>query len=84
MAQLKRASIEAFAHRVSLVGFGREISERWAELFAALKRKGQLIPANDLAVAATALHLGFHLVVGDEDEKHFRRVPGLRIELLTV
>jgi predicted nucleic acid-binding protein len=83
-AQLKRASIEAFVQRAALVGFGREISERWAELFAALKRGGQLIPANDIAVAATALHLGFHLIVGEEDERHFRRVPGLRVELLTV
>lgn len=80
----KHAKIEALIGRVVLVDFGREIAERWAELFAALRRRGELIPANDIAVAATALHLGFDLVVGDEDEGHFRRVPDLRVKLLAV
>lgn len=80
----KSAKIEALIGRVALVDFGREIAERWAELFAALRQRGQLIPANDIAVAATALHLGFDLVVGDEDEAHFRRVPELRVKLLAV
>jgi predicted nucleic acid-binding protein len=38
-----------------------------------------LIPANDLAVAATALHLEYGVLVGPEDEAHFRRVDGLRV-----
>ena len=80
----KSAKIEALIGRVTLVDFGREIAERWAELFAALRRRGQLIPANDIAVAATALHLGFDLVIGGEDEAHFRRVPELRLKLLRV
>ena len=33
-----------------------------------------LIPSNDLAVAATAQHLGFGVLVGPLDEHHFRRV----------
>jgi predicted nucleic acid-binding protein len=41
-----------------------------------------LIPANDLAVAATALSLGFGVVVGPGDHANFRQVPGLRVELL--
>ncbi len=83
-SQAKRASIEAFVERAALVPFGREIAERWAELFAALRGRGQLIPANDIAVAAMALHLGFHLIVGEEDEAHFRQVPGLGVDVLTV
>jgi predicted nucleic acid-binding protein len=43
---------------------------------------GTLIPSNDLAVAATALHLGFGVLVGPQDEAHFRRVPELRVERL--
>jgi len=35
-------------------------------------------------VAATALHLNFGVLVGPRDEAHFREVPGLRVELLTV
>ena len=59
-------------------------AERWAELFATLSRRGRLIPANDLAVAATALHLGFGVLVGPQDEAHFRSVPGLRVERLAL
>lgn len=83
-AARKRASVEALIERVPVVPFGREIAELWAELFARMKQRGELIPANDLAVAATAAHLGFGVLVGNRDEAHFRRIPGLRVEVLTV
>ena len=41
-----------------------------------------MIPSNDLAVAATARHLDYAVLVGQGDEKRFRGVPGLRIERL--
>jgi predicted nucleic acid-binding protein len=47
-----------------------------------LSRAGRLIPSNDLAVAATALDLGFGVLVGPTDEAHFRAVPGLRVVAL--
>jgi predicted nucleic acid-binding protein len=78
----RRAKIAALVERVPLVEFGQEVAERWAELFTHLSRRGQLIPANDLAVAATALHLGFGVLVGVRDEAHFRRVPKLRVQPL--
>ena len=43
---------------------------------------GRLIPSNDLAVAATAVHLGFGVVIGPREEKHFRRIEGLRCEVI--
>lgn len=49
-----------------IVEFDRAIAERWAGLFAALTRDGAMIPANDLAVAATATHLGFAVLLGPE------------------
>ena len=82
-ASARRAKITALVDRVPLIEFGRAIAERWAELFATLSRRGELIPANDLAVASTALHLDFALLVGPRDDEHFRRVPGLRVELLS-
>ncbi len=82
-ADRKRASVDAFVQRVQLVSFGREIAERWAELFARLRRRGELIPANDLAVAATAVHLGFGVLVGDRGEGHFRRIPDLQVKLVS-
>ena len=80
----RRSKIAALVARVPIVEFGRETAERWAELFAALSRQGQLIPANDLAVAATAVHLGFGVLVGRLGEEHFHRVPELRVQLFPV
>jgi tRNA(fMet)-specific endonuclease VapC len=76
----RRSRIDALASVVGIVDLGPGIAEEWARLFAALSREGALIPANDLAVAATALHLGYGVLVGPADEAHFRRVPGLRVE----
>jgi predicted nucleic acid-binding protein len=81
-ASYRRSKIEALALRLPVVEFGMEAAQKWAVLFGLLHRQGRLIPANDLAVAATALHLGFGVLVGPEDESHFRRVPDLRVELL--
>ncbi len=81
-AARRRARIDALAAAVPIVDFGAAIAEEWARLFSTLSRAGQLIPANDLAVAATAVHLGFGVLVGPADERHFRLVPGLRVELL--
>jgi len=81
-ATRRRAKIDALLAQVPIVDFGMEVAERWADLFATLSRKGGLIPANDLIVAATALHLGFGVLAGPGDESHFRRVPGLQVVTL--
>src|SRR5204862_247662 len=68
--------------RFPVVDFTRETVARWADLFATLSRAGTMIPSNDLAVAATALQLGFTVLVGPKDERHYRAVPGLRCQRL--
>ena len=83
-AAARRTRIDALAVRVPVVEFGVTIAKEWARLFATLSRVGQLIPANDLAVAATATHLGFTVLVGPSDERHFRRVEGLDVEVLRI
>ena len=83
-AAARRARIDALTLRIPIVEFDAAIAEVWAKLFAVLSRRGQLIPANDLAVAATAQHLGFGVLVGPSDEHHFRRVSGLRVETLSL
>ena len=83
-AARRRAWIEAFVSRVPLVDFARGAAAHWTRLFAVLSRAGRLIPATDLVVAATALELGFGVLVGPRDEAHFRTVPGLRVEALAV
>jgi len=79
----RRSRIDALVTRLPIVEFGRAIAERWADLFAALTRDGSRIPANDLAVAATAIHLGFAVLLGPEGEEHYERVPDLHVARLS-
>jgi predicted nucleic acid-binding protein len=78
----RRAKIDALVAVAPVVDFGSAEAERWSDLYAHLSRAGALIPANDLAVAATALELGYGVLVGPADEAHFRRVPKLRVVVL--
>jgi len=80
LAALRRAQLAVLAD--SVIEFGLQMAERWSDLVAELSRRGQQIPANDAAVAATALELDYGVLVGPADEAHFRRVPGLRVETL--
>ena len=81
-AEARRARIEALVATTGVVDFDAAIAEQWAELFALLSKRGRMIPSNDLAVAATARHLDFGVLVGPADEKHFRTVPALRVAVL--
>jgi predicted nucleic acid-binding protein len=77
-ARQRKARIDALVSHCGIVEFNRTTAERWSEIFAQLNRDGRMIPSNDIAVAATALELDFGVLVGPADEKHFRRVSGLR------
>ena len=81
-ARSRSARVDALAERLSVVTFDGGCGRVWARLFAEQSVKGQRIPANDLIVAATALHLGFGVLVGPADERHFRTVEGLQVEVL--
>lgn len=81
-AASRRAKVDAIVARAPVVEFDASVAARWAEVYSKLHRAGTLIPSNDLAVAASALHLGFGVLVGPDDEAHFRRVAGLRVEVL--
>jgi predicted nucleic acid-binding protein len=83
-ARSRLERIQAILSRCPIVEFDRAIAARWADLFADLSRRGSLIPANDMAVAATALHLDFAVLIGPDDEEHFRRVDALRCKVLDV
>ena len=83
-AAARRARVEALTAHVPVVDFDVAIAAQWARLFEVLSKSGRLIPSNDLAVAATAEHLGFGVLAGPSDEKHFRSIEGLRVEILTL
>ena len=81
-AASRQKKIDALIARAPVIEFGSEAAEQWAHVFASLRRAGRLIPSNDLVVAATALNIGFGVLVGPSDEDHFRSVQGLRVEVL--
>lgn len=65
----------SFAGRIRFSPWTPEIAWHYGEVYRALAARGQLIGANDLWIAATALAHDFGLVKGNPDE--FIRVPGL-------
>ena len=56
----------------------QEVSWRYGEIYRDLAARGQLIGANDMWIAATALAHGHGVVTNNADE--FRRVYGLTVE----
>ena len=83
-AAKRKVRVDALLDACPIVEFDSAVAERWARVFADLSREGQMIPANDLAIAATALHLDYGVLVGPKDEAHYRRIDGLRCERLTL
>ncbi len=55
-----------------------QIAEQFAWLRFTLRRQGLLIPDMDLLIAATALEHDLTLVT--RNQRHFARIPGLRIQ----
>ena len=55
-----------------------EIVESASDVYADLRRRGELIGDADILIAATALVEG--LVVVTNNERHFRRVARLQVE----
>jgi tRNA(fMet)-specific endonuclease VapC len=60
-----------------ILPWSAEVSWQYGEIYRALAAKGQLIGANDMWIAATALVHGMGVVTNNVDE--FSRVPGLTV-----
>lgn len=56
----------------------KEVAWNYGIIYRALAAKGQLIGANDMWIAATALANEYGIVTGNQDE--FSRIPGLVVE----
>jgi tRNA(fMet)-specific endonuclease VapC len=72
------AALAAFLPYVDARDFGEEGARHYADIRADLKRRGAMIGANDLFIAAHARALGVALVTKNTAE--FERVEGLKIE----
>jgi predicted nucleic acid-binding protein len=80
--RLKRSAyvekvIELFPVFVFEISIARIYSELWSDL----SRKGIQIGAHDLIIGSTALSLGFS--VATYNMRHFEKIEGLKIEILT-
>lgn len=63
---------------LAVVPFDRPAAELYGRLRAQLEREGRRLSEPDLRIASIALARDFTLVTGNV--RHFRRVPGLRVE----
>ncbi len=83
-AELATRSSEQFGYIEDLITASdvvdctRETARRYGAIYADLQRRGQMIPINDIWIAAAALQHG--VPVATHDTGHFGRVPGLNVE----
>src|SRR5579859_7510243 len=75
--QRRSVFVEAVISRVGVLDFTIGSARVHAELYAELAKKGQMIGAHDLIIAATARHHDLSILTENVDE--FSRVPGLGV-----
>ena len=75
--QRRSQFVEAIVSGVGVLDFTIAVARIHAEVYADLTKKGQMIGAHDLIIAATAICHGFDLLTDNTDE--FSRVSGLRV-----
>ena len=75
-------ALAAFLPYVEVIDFSDEAAHHYGEIRADLKKRGVLIGANDLLIAAHARSLGLRLVTNNTAE--FSRVKGLTVENWTL
>ncbi|MCC5789010.1 MAG: type II toxin-antitoxin system VapC family toxin [Opitutales bacterium] len=80
-AATRLARLQAIRRILGIEPFSDVVAEHYADIFFTLSQAGQLIPQNDIQVAATARSLKAGVLIGPNDEAHFGRIPGLRIEI---
>jgi tRNA(fMet)-specific endonuclease VapC len=76
------AALAAFLPHVEALDFPDAAASHYAEIRADLRKRGALIGANDLWIAAHARSLGLKLVTNNTSE--FARVKGLALENWTL
>jgi len=80
--RLKRSAyVEKVIELFPIYVFEISIARIYAELWSDLAKKGIQIGAHDLIIGSTALSLGFS--VATCNIRHFERIDGLKIDILT-
>jgi predicted nucleic acid-binding protein len=78
-----RDELDAFlaSSRVSATPIINETAERYARIYAYLRRNGRPIPTNDLWIAASAMEYSATLLTADA---HFLPIPHILVEHLSI
>ena len=80
--RLKRSAyVEKVIEFFPVYGFEIATARIYSEIWSDLTRKGIQIGSHDLLIGSTALSLGFS--VATFDQRHFKRIEGLKVEILT-
>jgi tRNA(fMet)-specific endonuclease VapC len=74
-AHLQR--FRAFLDNFELLNLNVPIVEKFAEIRADLRRRGEIISDFDIVIAATALHHDLMLLT--YNARHFKRIPNLKL-----
>jgi tRNA(fMet)-specific endonuclease VapC len=69
---------EELMDKSEIITLDREIINRASEIYAELKKGGELIVDADILIAASCLIKGMVLVT--DNEEHFRRIEKLEVE----
>jgi predicted nucleic acid-binding protein len=72
------AAIKILKNKLELIEYNEEICETFGELKASLEKNGKIIDDADLFIAACAIVNDIILVTNNE--KHFKRLKGLKLE----
>jgi tRNA(fMet)-specific endonuclease VapC len=71
------ASFPAFLRGVHVIAVNRTVARHFGQMRGLPRRQGQLLPAPDLLIAATAL--AYDLTLVTRNLRHFQRIPGVRL-----
>ena len=77
-AQRQLERFEERCLRSIILPIGDDVIERASDIYADLKRRGELIGDADILIAACALVNGMGVVTNNE--RHFKRIDGLTVE----
>ncbi len=74
----RRRTVDLLLHEIPVLPWTVEAADRYGDIAAHLQQSGQPIGEMDTQIAAHALVLGLPLVT--HNTRHFKRVPGLKLE----
>lgn len=74
----RRRTIDLLLNELPVLPWTLDAAERYGEIAAHLQQTGQPLGEMDTQIAAHALALGLPLIT--HNTRHFKRVPGLRLE----